>query len=133
MSGSSTAVGVSCFLLLHLAVAATVAVDAAAAGTDGIFRGLHRLYFHSMLSVLMPILLQTNCAAAAAAPPAAAAAAAATPAAAAAEQLQQQQQQQEQQTAALAISGAFEPLPLGSTMRHIATTAVRNSPTPNVL
>ncbi|OEH80223.1 hypothetical protein cyc_02158 [Cyclospora cayetanensis] len=31
------------------------------------------------------------------------------------------------------VRGAFEPLPLSSTMRHIACTAVKNSPTPNVL
>ncbi|CDJ52134.1 hypothetical protein, conserved [Eimeria brunetti] len=99
-------------------------------GTDGIFRGLHRHYFNSMLSVLLPVLLESNCAAVATAAPAGAGAAAPS---SAAEQLQLQQQQQEQQAAALSISGAFEALPLSSTMRHIATTAVKNGPTPNVL
>ncbi|CDI73966.1 hypothetical protein, conserved [Eimeria praecox] len=97
-------------------------------GTDGIFRGLHRHYFNSMLSVLLPILLESNCAAAAA--PAGNGTTAPSPAA---EQLHHQQQQQEQQSAALSISGAFEALPLSGTMRHIATTAVKNGPTPNVL
>ena len=100
-----------------------------AAGTDGIFRGLHRPYFNSMLSVLLPMLLESNCTAAATAAPGAGAATPST----AAEQLHQQQQQQEQQSAALSISGAFEALPLSGTMRHIAMTAVKNSPTPNVL
>ncbi|CDI82441.1 hypothetical protein, conserved [Eimeria acervulina] len=98
-------------------------------GTDGIFRGLHRHYFNSMLSVLLPMLLESNCTAAATAAPGAGAATPST----AAEQLHQQQQQQEQQSAALSISGAFEALPLSGTMRHIAMTAVKNSPTPNVL
>ncbi|CDJ58074.1 At2g28390/T1B3.9, related [Eimeria maxima] len=98
-------------------------------GTDGIFRGLHRHYFNSMLSVLLPILMESNCAAAASGAPAGTGAAASV----AAEQLHKQQQQQEQQSAALSISGAFEALPLSSTMRHIATTAVKNGPTPNVL
>lgn len=101
----------------------------ASAGTDGIFRGLHRHYFNSMLSVLLPILMESNCAAAASGAPAGTGAAASV----AAEQLHKQQQQQEQQSAALSISGAFEALPLSSTMRHIATTAVKNGPTPNVL
>ncbi|CDJ62868.1 LOW QUALITY PROTEIN: hypothetical protein, conserved [Eimeria necatrix] len=95
-------------------------------GTDGIFRGLHRHYFHSMLSVLLPILFKSNCAAAAVPLSGSAEAAASAT-------VEQQQQQQEQQSAALSISGAFEALPLSGTMRHIATTAVKNAPTPNVL
>ncbi|KAL8272741.1 hypothetical protein Esti_003291 [Eimeria stiedai] len=61
------------------------------------------------------------------------AAAAAEAAASAGGMLQQQQQQQEQQGSALAKSGVFEPLPLSSTMRRIASTSIKNSPTPNVL